>query len=373
MHLRGVPRVDWALAASVLVIAELEIIVGDIASAPVAMATALAASTSLAFRRAAPVAVMIVCVGAQVVNQWAGVPVSEVVAPVLWIFISLYTVARYCALRRAAASGLIALVMFGSTLFTDSSDWFFGLVVLGGPWLVGRAIRASASQTARLSVRMTDLERRREGEVAAALADERARIARDLHDVIAHSVTVMLVHAGAAQQVMLQDPSRADASLTIVQDSGRQALTEMSTLVGMLHQEGSGDGLSPQPGVDQLDALVAQCSGTGVETTLEVVGDPRHLPPGIQVSLYRIVQESLTNTRKHSSARRACVRLTYLTDRVDVEISDDGSATGDGLGGQRGIIGMRERVAIYGGSLDAGPAPASGYRVHASIPIGSTP
>jgi hypothetical protein len=139
MILRGVPRVDVALAASVLVIAEVEIRVGGIAYAPVAMITAFAASTSLAFRRVAPVPVMVICVGAQVVNQWVGVPVDELVAPVLWIFISLYTVARYCQLRRAVVSGLIALAMFGSTLFTDASDWFFGLVVLGGPWLVGRA------------------------------------------------------------------------------------------------------------------------------------------------------------------------------------------------------------------------------------------
>jgi signal transduction histidine kinase len=215
--------------------------------------------------------------------------------------------------------------------------------------------------------------RRREAEVAAALAEERARIARDLHDVIAHSVTVMLVHAGAAQQVLQQDPVGADESLTIVQEAGRQALTEMGTLLGMAHENGTEDGLSPQPGVDQLGALVCQCSGAGVDATLDVVGDPRPLPPGIQVSLYRIVQESLTNTRKHSSARQARVRLTYATDRVTVEVSDDGSATGDGLGGQRGIVGMRERVAIYGGSLEAGPIATGGYRVHATIPIGSAP
>ena len=370
MFLRGVPRADLALAATVLVVGEAEILVGDIAYAPVAMTTALVASTSLAFRRTAPLPVMVVCVGAQVVNQWAGVPVSNLVAPLLWIFISLYTVARYYPLRRAALSGLIALTMFVTTLFTDTSDWFFGLVVLGGPWLVGRAIRASVTETEELSVQMSVLERRREAEVAAALADERARIARDLHDVIAHSVTVMLVQAGAAQEVLDRDPARAGASLSIVQEAGRQALTEMSTLLGMLREDSGELGLSPQPGVDQLGTLVCQFSGTGVSATLEVIGESRSLPPGVQVSIFRVVQESLTNIRKHSSARQVRVCLTYDSDSVAVQIVNDGSATGSGQGGQRGIVGMRERVEIYGGSLDAGPLPGGGYRVRATVPVG---
>ena len=367
---RGVTRLDVLLAAAVLVIGEVEVILADVAFTPVAMATALVASVSLVFRRVSPLAVMVVCVGAQVVNQWIGVPVSNLVAPVLWICISVYTVARYSSLRRAASGELIALCLFATTLFTDSSDWFFGLVVLGGPWLVGRAIRASATETAELSVRMSDLERDREAEVAAALADERARIARDLHDVIAHSVTVMLVQAGAAQEVMERDPQRADASLSIVQEVGRQALSEMSTLLGMLHEDSDELGLSPQPGVEQLETLVRQFAGTGGEVTLDVQGEPRPLPPGIQVSIFRVVQESLTNSRKHSSARRVRVCLAYAARCVAVEVCDDGSATGDGQGGQRGVVGMRERVAIYGGTLDAGALPGGGYRVHASIPVG---
>jgi signal transduction histidine kinase len=365
-------RLDALLAAVVLVVGEAEVILGDIAFAPVAMTTALVASVSLAFRRIWPMTVMVVCVGAQVVNQWVGVPVGNLVAPVLWIVVSVYTVARYSSLRRAAWGGLIALGMFASTLLTDSSDWFFGLVVLGAPWLVGRAIQASATETAELSVRMSELERRREAEVAAALAEERARIARDLHDVIAHSVTVMLVQAGAAQEVMERAPDRACASLSIVQEAGRQALTEMSTLLGMLHVDSDELGLNPQPGLDQLETLVRHFAGSGVDVTLDVAGEPRPVPPGVQVSIFRVVQESLTNTRKHSSAERVRVRLTYGPDSVGVEVRDDGSATGRGMGGQRGIVGMRERVSIYGGSLEAGPLPGGGYRVRASIPVGPT-
>jgi len=188
--------------------------------------------------------------------------------------------------------------------------------------------------------------------------------------VIAHSVTVMIVQAGAAQEVMERDPARADASMSIVREAGRQALTEMSTLLGMLHDDSDELGLSPQPGVEQLDTLVRQFAGTGIEITLDVEGEPRPLPPGIQVSIFRVVQESLTNTRKHSSAQRVQVCLTYTAGRVAVEVCDDGSATGNGQGGQRGIVGMRERVAIYGGTLLAGALPGGGYRVHADIPVG---
>jgi signal transduction histidine kinase len=143
----------------------------------------------------------------------------------------------------------------------------------------------------------------------------------------------------------------------------------MGTLVDMLHEHSDDTDLLPQPGLEQLGALVEQSSGAGMNVILEVRGPARELPPGLQVSLYRIVQESLTNVRKHSSASTVQVRLTYADDQVMVEICDDGVATGHGHGGQRGIVGMRERVAIYGGSLEAGPSASGGYRVEACVPV----
>ena len=369
--INGVRRWDVALAAATLVGAWVEIAALQPAHATVAVLTSLYACLALAFRRAYPVAVAVICTSAQVVNQWLAVPISDLAVPLVWLVVSIYTMGRYTPLRRA----LIGLAMVGglfvSTLFMDESDWFFGAMVAGVPFLVGVAFRANANETDELTERVSTMEQQREAEVAAALAEERARIARDLHDVIAHSVTVMLVQAGAAQEVLATDPVRATAALGSVQDAGREALSEMSTLLGMLHDDTDAVGLSPQPGIDQLERLVRQASGSGFEATLTVVGTPYDVLPGIQVSIYRVVQESLTNIRKHSSATHALVTMTYADGRVVTEICSNGRATGTGEGSGRGIVGMRERVDIYGGVLEAGPLPDGGYRVLASIPVGS--
>lgn len=373
MNIRDIPRGDIVLSAVVLVLAEVENLHTRVAHSGVAMVTALFASVALAFRRVAPIPVAVICVGAQVVNQWVGVPVQYLNMPVVWLSVSIYTVARHCSLRRALAAQALLSAMFASTLLEDGSDWFFGLLVGLIPFLVGLAFRAKASERDVMSARVSEVEEQREADVAAALAEERARIARDLHDVIAHSVTVMQMQTGAAQAVLDKNPDAARESLSKVQEAGRQALTEMGTLVGMLHEDREELGLSPQPGLDQLPHLVEQSSGGRLDVALTVVGTAIPVSPGVQVSIYRVVQESLTNIRKHSTARHAQVCLTYGADRVGVEICNDGEAVDDGVGGQRGAVGMRERVEIYGGDLEAGALSTGGYRVVAGIPIEKAP
>ena len=372
MTIRDVPRGDIVLAAVVLVLAEIENVYTRPDHYGVAVVTALCASVALAFRRLAPAAVAVICVGAQVVNQWADVPIDQLNMPVVWLAISIYTMARHCSLRRALTTQALLTLMVASTLFKDGSDWFFALLVGMIPFLVGLAFRAKALERDVIEARVSEVERQREVDVAAALAEERSRIARDLHDVIAHSVTVMLVQAGAAQEVLLDQPEAASASLTRVQEAGRQALTEMGALVGMLDEDGDDLGLTPQPGFDQLETLITQSSGGGLDVSFTVQGTPYEVPPGVQVSIYRVVQESLTNVRKHSTAARVRVCLSYEPERVLVETCDDGQPTGAGVGAHRGIVGMRERVAIYGGSLQAGPRADGGYRVLAGIPVGAT-
>jgi signal transduction histidine kinase len=367
--IEGVRRWDVALAAATLAAAWIEVAALQPAHATTAVLTSLYACAALAFRRARPVAVAVICTSAQVVNQWGDVPVSDLVVPVVWLVISIYTMARWCTLRRAIVGQVVVSALFVSTLFLDDSDWFFGLMVGYLPFLVGLAFRANANQNEELTERVSTMERQREAEVTAALAEERARIARDLHDVIAHSVTVMLVQAGAAQEVLATDPGRATLALSSVQEAGRQALREMSTLLGMQHGLPDDGSLSPQPGLDQLGPLIRQAGAGGIPVTLTITGEPYDVSPGIQVSLYRVVQESMTNARKHSSATRIGVTLTYAAREVVAEIRNDGAPTGTGQGSGRGIVGMRERVDIYGGRLDAGPCAEGGYRVVASIPM----
>jgi signal transduction histidine kinase len=199
--------------------------------------------------------------------------------------------------------------------------------------------------------------------------DERVRIARELHDVVAHHVSVMGVQAGAARLVMERDPSKATAALASIEASSRQAVTEMHRLLGFLRQAGDPD-RPARPGLDQVDDLAATMSGSQLTVEVGIEGDRRPLPPTVDVSAYRIVQEALTNTLKHGGASRADVRLRYWPGELEVEVIDDGRGAAvapDGPGGL-GLIGMRERAALHGGQLTAGPASGGGFAVRVTLP-----
>jgi signal transduction histidine kinase len=178
----------------------------------------------------------------------------------------------------------------------------------------------------------------------------------------------MVVQAGAAEEVLRQTPERALEPIRAVQDTGRQALAEMARLLGMLRRDGEELGLAPQPGLDDLEGLVEQTRRAGLPVELRVEGTPRPVPLGADLSAYRIVQEALTNARKHAGEARATVTVRYGVEALEVEVADDGSGAGNG-GGGHGLVGMRERVALFGGDLHAGPRPGGGFRVHARLPI----
>ena len=334
-----------------------------------AVPVAVVAGGSLAFRRRFPLVVVAVCFGALATDTWAGVPLSQPATPIAWIVISQYTVARHCAWRKSLIGLGLGLAIFATTLAKDSSDLVFGTIVILTPWVVGLAMRSRVSESIELAARASDLERRREDDAREAAVAERARIARDLHDVIAHSVSVMVVQAAAAAEVVRADPEQAAVALRHVQDTGRSALTEMGALLGILREHGDEIGMAPQPGLADLDGLVEQARLAGQIVQLRVDGRPVALSPGVELSIYRVVQEALTNTRKHSAAASSVVSIRYAADRVLVEITDDGTPVRGGYGGNHGIVGMRERVAVYGGTLNAGPAAAGGYVVHASMPL----
>jgi signal transduction histidine kinase len=210
---------------------------------------------------------------------------------------------------------------------------------------------------------------------ARAAADERARITRELHDIIGHAMSVMVVQAGVAEQLVGSDPARARTAVREIGATGRRSLAEMRQLIAALRDDEAGPGDSlprdPMPTLAQLPALVARVEAAGLPVTLRVHGEPQDLPAGLELATYRVVQEALTNCLKHAAATRATVDLVHEPDLVRVSVLDDGrgrAAAPTAAPGQ-GLVGMRERVAVYGGQLSAGPAPAGGFRVDATFPV----
>ncbi|MDQ3889317.1 MAG: histidine kinase [Actinomycetota bacterium] len=248
--------------------------------------------------------------------------------------------------------------------FPASEAWAI-LVVSPIAWAIGRALRDRGRRAADLEARAEHLERAR----AEAVAGERATIARELHDVIAHSVSVMTVQAGAARLLLDEEPSRARESLLAVEETGRQALAEMRRLLGILRGDEHETRLAPQPGIGELDALVEQVRAAGLPVDLVVEGEPAPLAPGIDLAAYRVVQEALTNALKHAGAARARVLIRYRATALELAVTNNGTGRANGGRGGHGLIGMRERVALYGGELEAGPRADGGYAVRASLPL----
>ena len=210
------------------------------------------------------------------------------------------------------------------------------------------------------------LEREQEIEAARAAAEEQARIARELHDVVAHALSVIVVQAGAADDAFDRDPGAARSSIRAVDESARSALADLRRVLGLLHDDGPD--YEPQAGLERLDRLIESVRATGLAVSLEIEGLQRPLPPSVEMSAYRIVQEALTNSLKHAKAEQVRIRIRY-SDTLEVDVRDDGRGAANGAATPgRGLIGMRERVTLLGGTLTAGP-DAEGYRVRADIPI----
>ena len=255
----------------------------------------------------------------------------------------------------------------------------FMVVPFALAWVLGDSIRTRRAYLAQLEERADRLEREREAQSKVAVAAERARIARELHDVVAHNVSVMVVQADGAAYVLDAAPDQAKQALATISGTGRQALAEMRRLLGVLRTgepEESGEYV-PQPDVEQLDELIEQVRGAGLPVDFRVEGTPRPLPSGVELTAYRIVQEALTNTRKHGGENAgASVRLVYFDDGLGLLVEDDGKGAphelyedGGADGEGHGLIGMRERVGMVGGTLDAGPRPGGGFRISALLPL----
>jgi len=276
--------------------------------------------------------------------------------------------------RRQAIAGLgIALAAVGVVTINSPtqgwSDFFGGALLFCILWLAAFIVGHQLERGRAAQKRAEQLEREQEAEARAAVADERARIARELHDVVGHSVSVMTVQASAVRRRLNPDQEQEREALEIVEQTGREALAEMRRLVGVLRRPEEAPALAPQPSLEHLDRLVAQARESGLPVDVQIEGEATQLPPGVDLTAYRLVQEGLTNAIKHARASKADVIVRYGDGSVEISVTDDGSGGGDGGGGGHGLVGMRERVTVYGGELEAGPRPEGGYSLRARLPV----
>ncbi|HYM57836.1 MAG TPA: sensor histidine kinase [Solirubrobacteraceae bacterium] len=373
-RLRDSWLLDGLIAVALATALELQLLLGDYAGGGLLDAAGgLLLTLPLAARRRAPLAVAGIFAATAALNAILGgglfagepPPFASLVAGA----VTFYSLGAHTEDRPAlVGAGLGVAGLWSAVIATGPADaqsfLFSAGLIVATPWLVGRSMRSRSLRVALLHREQLQRER-------VAVGEERARIARELHDVVAHSVGVMVVQAQGARRVLDRDPERAGEALRSIEETGRSALTEMRRSLGVLREEGSGAALEPQPGIGDLDGLVEDARGAGLEIELRVAGEPRALPPGIDLSAYRIVQEALTNTIKHAGATHARIAVRYGERELELEVSDDGTgaATANGSHQGHGLVGMRERVALYGGELWTGSGSDAGYSVRARIPL----
>ena len=373
------------------------------ATPPSEVVLAVLASAPLAVRRRYPIAVFAI-VFASIVgisNPPAVLFAGAVIAAYSAVAYSPYRVPAIGALILAA---VIVAARSGNAI-PQIPNWLSPFVILVPIAYAGNSIRRWRQQAAATLARMRALELGQEEATREAVELERARIARELHDVVTHNVSVMVVQAGAARKVIDSSPQRATQALLAVEASGRTAMAELRQVMGLLTSSaqepqdarpadagggaatGAGTGagartpagagvepdprFAPQPDVGQLESLIGRVRAIGVPVTLEMTGTPRPLPPGVGLAAYRVVQEALTNTVKHAVGASAAVTVEYGAQQIRLEIADTGGMPGEAAaaGNRRGLLGLRERLAVYGGSLEAARRPTGGFRVVASIPL----
>jgi signal transduction histidine kinase len=294
------------------------------------------------------------------------------------LVVAVYSVGAHTGGRRAVAGVAATIALVLAVAATDPEGTtlggliFFSLVV-GGPWLAGRAIRHRRLSERQLEERAVAAERQREERARAAVAEERARIARELHDVVAHAISVVVLQSRGGRRSLTNDPDEAREAFDAIESTGKEALAEMRRPLGMLRRGDDELALAPQPSLASLDALAAQVSAAGLPVQIAVEGEARELPPGIDLSAFRIVQEALTNALKHAGPAAAHVLVRYREHELELEIVDTGlgAETGNADGAGHGLIGMRERAELYGGDVRAGRQTDGGFAVRVRLPLGA--
>lgn len=358
-------RDDLLLAGVLGLVGLVEIAFTVPAKALVATLSMLVMTAAVTVRRRRPTATLALVLVALAAQTYLGVPVNAQLMTMPFIVLAAYSVGSHLD-RRASAIGLgigvVLVVVAIAVAGNGGSDFGFGLLIVTAPWIAGVLVRA---RRAAESEALAGAETR----ARQAADQERDRIARELHDIVSHGLSAMVVQAAAAAELVDRSPDAARKAMHEVQATGAAAMAEMHHLLA-LTRAGGHEARRPQPGLDDVRDLVAAEQGAGRPVSLTVRGTPRELPRGLALSIYRIVQESLTNVRKHAGPSRCEVTLTYTQDGLEVAIDDDGLRATAASGHGFGIIGMGERARLYGGTLEAGPSAADdGWRVSARFPL----
>ena len=373
---------DYGIAAVLLVVTELELWRLPLLTPGVwgrlgGLVLGIAMTVPLAWRRQAPVLTLALVVGAQ-----TGPPHllfhppgqgNGPLAPFLAMLLAAFSFGAYARLPRRATTVLLLLAGLSAAVLAQASDghldvgfWVAGVIF----WVMGLLYRQRLLRVSELEGETTRLIRDRDAAARVAVAEERSRIARELHDVVAHSVSVMTVQAGAARHTLNAADTEMHEALQSIETAGRQALVELRRLLGILRQADDQPALAPVPSLADLDRLIAQLQDAGLPAVLHIEGESTPLPPGVDLAAYRIVQEALTNCLKHAGPTQAEVRIRYGRHELELEVLDDGGSSrvaGNGTG--HGLIGMRERASLYGGFFEAGARPSGGFAVHARLPL----
>jgi signal transduction histidine kinase len=374
-----------ALLAFATAVASLTAVINDLGyrEAPVVLAAlpaVLITTLPLAMRRIFPISVFWIILGGIVFEN----PYANTVTFVALV-LAAYSAVAHSRFRGAAVISVLLAGLMVTAAYPDTAPplpgRFTALLILVPVVLVGNAVSMWQRRAGDSQEQLARAQADHEAATLRALAAERSRIASELHDVVTHNVSVMVVQAGAARRVLAGSPDDAKEALLAVEASGRAAMVELQHLLGLLApvegmapQAGLDEALlRPQPGLGQLPSLVERVAAAGLVVELATTGEPRPLPPGLDLTAYRVVQEALTNIMKHAGPAKAVVRLDYRDDAVVIDISDDGrgahqTAPAQLAGNGRGLLGLHERLSLYGGELDVGPRPAGGWRVTARLP-----
>jgi signal transduction histidine kinase len=328
----------------------------------------------LLLRRRLPFAAPVFAFAVQAGSAFADPTLGAETTAFIALMLAFWVVGAYNERTQAIAAAAIGFASIAVVARVDErlglEEAISGILLGGTVTVIAYALRRRSRRAAELEERAATLEHEREEAERDAVEEERRRIARELHDVIAHSITLMTVQAGAARLLLAQDPGRAREPVLSVEETGRHALAELRRLLGVIRADDGEAALAPQPGLARLDDLLGQARRAGLPVELAVAGEPRALPPGIDLTAYRIVQEALTNTRRHAGPAHAHVSVRYGSEALDLEVTDDGrTATTARDGAGHGLVGMRERVALYDGTFAAGPRPEGGYAVRVRLPV----
>jgi signal transduction histidine kinase len=369
---------DALLAALIVVLGLLQTLLdNELSTAEIAanIVIAVGVGVLLVFRRRIPLLLLTLMFATALLEPLAGESGSGEFFG-LFVLVAIYTAAAHTEGRRMWLAGAMTAALGIVVAITDpeslnvSAVIFFGML-FGVPWTVGRMVHHRRKREIALEERADALEREQEQRARAAVAEERQRIARELHDVVAHAISVIVVQARGGRRMLDAEPAEARGAFDTIERTGQEALGEMRRLLGLLRESADELALAPQPTLARLDDLVGQVRDAGLPVELSIEGEPTELPPGVDLSAYRIVQEALTNALKHAGPATARVIVRYQGDNLELEIADDGSGSTATNGAGHGLVGIKERVAMLGGEVETGGAASGGYAVRVRLPYAS--